>query len=308
MASVDVSAWPDLTLSRWADTRDTLHLWTQIAGKVRMALAPMVNHWWHVTLYVSARGLTTSTMPAGDRGVELEFDFLDDVLVVRTSDGQRRTVALQPRSVASFYAAVMAALDDVGVHVSIYPRPQEVMVAIPFPEDVAERAYDAGAARRFWQALLQTHRLLTQFRSGFIGKASPVHFFWGGADMAATRFSGRPAPRHPGGVPNCPDWVQELAYSHELSSAGFWPGAGGEGAFYAYAYPEPEGFGGWPVAAPAYYDAAMREFLLPYAEVRRSPDPDRTVLNFLQSTYEAAAELGHWDRAALEAAPAPPAR
>jgi hypothetical protein len=308
MASVEVSAWPDLTLSRWADTRDTLHLWTQIAGKVRMALEPMVNHWWHVTLYVSARGLTTSLMHAGERGVELEFDFIDDVLVVRTSDGQRRTVALQPRSVASFYAAVMAALDDVGVHVRIYPRPQEVVVAIPFPEDVAERAYDADAVRRFWQALRQTHRLLAQFRARFIGKASPVHFFWGGADMAATRFSGRPAPRHPGGVPNCPDWVQELAYSHEVSSAGFWPGSGSEGAFYAYAYPEPQGFGDWPVPAPAYYDTAMGEFFLPYAEVRRSSDPDKTVLNFLQSTYEAAAELAHWDRAALEATAVLPAR
>jgi Family of unknown function (DUF5996) len=303
MASVDVGAWPDLTLSRWSDTRDTLHMWTQIVGKVRMALMPMVNHWWQVTLYVSARGLTTSLMPAGDRGVEMEFDLLDDVLVVRTSDGQRRTVALQPRSVAGFYAAVMAALDEVGVHVRIYPHPQEVVTAIPFAEDLAERAYDAEAARRFWRALLQAHRLMTRFRARFIGKASPVHLFWGGNDLATTRFSGRRAPRHPGGVPNCPDWVQELAYSHEVSSCGFWPNGGTEGVFYAYAYPTPEGFSDWPVAPPAFWDATWGEFMLPYAEVRRSPDPDSTVLNFLQSTYEAAAELANWDRAGLEAPP-----
>jgi hypothetical protein len=296
-----VAAWPELTLAEWSDTRDTLHMWTQVIGKVRMALEPMINHWWQVPLYVSARGLTTSLMHTGGRGLEIEFDFVDHVLELRMSDGRRRTVALMPRSVASFYAAVMAALDELGVHVRIYPKPQEVVTAIPFNEDEVHRAYDGDAVRRFWQALLQAHRLLTQFRSRFMGKVSPVHFFWGGPDLATTRFSGRPAPRHHGGVPNCPDWVQELAYSHEVSSCGFWPGGSDEGSFYAYAYPEPAGFADWPVAAPAYYDSAMGDFILPYRDVRRATDPDAMVLAFLQSTYEAAAELARWDRATLEA-------
>jgi hypothetical protein len=293
--------WPELTLSAWEDTRDTLHMWTQVVGKVRMALEPMVNHWWQVPLYVSARGLTTSLMHANGRGVEIEFDFLDHQLHLRTSDGQNRQVALEPRSVASFYAATMAALDDLDVHVSIYPRPSEVVVAIPFPEDEQHRSYDAAAVHRFWQSLLQAHRVLQIFRARFIGKASPVHFFWGGPDLAATRFSGRPAPLHPGGVPNCPDWVQQLAYSHEVHSCGFWPGGSEEGTFYAYAYPEPAGFGAWPVQPEsAYYDATLGEFLLPYKAVRTANDPDEALLAFCQSTYEAAAELGHWDRAALE--------
>ena len=299
--SIKLAAWPELTISEWADTRDTLHMWTQIVGKVRMALEPMVNHWWQVTLYVSARGLTTSVMRAGDRGLEMEFDFIDHCLTLRMSDGRRRAVALEPRSVASFYAAVMAALDDLGVRVHIYPRPQEVVTAIPFPEDHVHHVYDGAAARRFWLALLQSHRVMSLFRARFIGKASPVHFFWGGADLAVTRFSGRPAPRHPGGVPNCPDYVQELAYSHEVSSCGFWPDGSEEGSFYAYAYPEPPGFADWPVPAPGYYDPTMREFFLPYREVRTAADPDATLLEFLQSTYEGAAELGRWDRASLEA-------
>jgi hypothetical protein len=296
-----VAAWPELTLSEWSDTRDTLHMWTQVIGKLRMALEPMINHWWQVPLYVSARGLTTSLMHTGGRGLEIEFDFVDHVLELRMSDGRRRTVALMPRSVASFYAAVMAALDELGVGVRIYTKPQEVVTAIPFNEDEVHRAYDGDAVRRFWQALLQAHRLLTQFRSRFMGKVSPVHFFWGGPDLAITRFSGRPAPKWRGGVPNCPDWVQELAYSHEVSSCGFWPGGSDEGSFYAYAYPQPEGFADWPVAAPGYYDRTLGEFLLPYRDVRRAADPDAMVLAFLQSTYEAAAELARWDRAALEA-------
>jgi hypothetical protein len=276
-------------------------MWTQIVGKVRMALEPMLNHWWHVTLYISARGLTTSLMHAGDRGLEIEFDFLDHQLELRTTDGARRHVSLEPRSVASFHAATMAALDDLGVDVTIDRRPQEVVEAIPFDEDDVHRAYDADAAERFWLALVGIHRVLSNFRSRFIGKASPVHFFWGGADICTTRFSGRPAPKHPGGVPNCPDWVQELAYSHEVSSCGYWPGGGDEGAFYAYAYPEPAGFADWPVEPEgAYYDANLSEFLLPYELVRTSPTPDAALLAFVQTTYEAAAELGHWDRDALE--------
>lgn len=296
--------WPDLTLSRWRDTRDTLHLWTQVVGKVRLGLNPMINHWWQVPLYVSARGLTTSLMHAGDRGLEIEFDFVDHALDLRTTDGARRQVPLEPRSVASFYRATMTALDDIGVQVRVFPQPSEIVEAIPFGEDELHRSYDPDAARRFWLALVQVHEVLLRFRAGFIGKASPVHFFWGGADLCTTRFSGRPAPRHPGGVPNCPDWVQELAYSHEVSSCGYWPGGGDEGAFYAYAYPEPLGFAGWPVEpADAFYDADLGEFLLPYTVVRTASDPAATLLSFFRTTYEAAADLGGWDRAALEGPP-----
>jgi hypothetical protein len=297
-------AWPDMSLSRWDDTRDTLHLWTQIVGKVRLGLTPMINHWWQVPLYVSARGLTTSLMHAGPRDLEIEFDFVDHVLELRTTDGERRGVALEPRSVASFYAATMTALDELGVNVRLLARPSEVVVAIPFEQDEVHRSYDADAAHRFWLALVQAHRVLVQFRAGFIGKASPVHFFWGGADLCTTRFSGRPAPKHPGGVPNCPDWVQEMAYSHEVSSCGYWPGGSDEGTFYAYAYPQPDGFADWHVEpSAAYYDDRLGEFLLPYAAVRTAPDPDAALLSFFQTTYDAAAELAGWDRASLEAAP-----
>jgi hypothetical protein len=293
--------WPQLVLSDWEDTHQTLHMWTQVVGQVRLALEPMVNHWWQVPLYVSARGLTTSVMHADGMGVEIEFDFVNHVLDLRTSTGETRTVALEPRSVASFYEMTMAALGDLGVRVEILARPVEVVEAIPFALDEKHAAYDADAAHRFWLVLLQAHRVLGQFRSRFIGKASPVHFFWGGPDLAVTRFSGRTAPKHPGGVPNCADWVQELAYSHEVSSCGFWPGGSTEGSFYAYAYPQPEGFAAWPVQPDAaFYDETMGEFLLPYAAVRTAPDPDAAILTFLQSTYEAAAELAGWDRAALE--------
>lgn len=293
--------WPRLTLSEWEDTRDTLHLWTQIVGKVRMALEPMLNHWWHVTLYPSARGLTTSVMHAGGRGLEIEFDFVDHVLRLSTSDGMTRDIALEPRSVASFYRATMAALDELDVRVTIYPVPTEVARAIPFADDEEHASYDPAAAQRFWLALLQAQRVMQQFRARFRGKASPVHYFWGSADLATTRFTGRPAPRHPGGVPNCPDWVQVLAYSHEEHSCGFWPGGGAEGAFYAYAYPAPAGFADWPVEpAAAFYDNGLGEFLLPYEAVRTADDPDAAVLAFFQSTYDAAAELGGWDRPSLE--------
>jgi hypothetical protein len=297
------NTWPELTLARWEDTRVTFHMWTQIVGKVRLALEPMMNHWWQVPLYVSSRGLTTSLMHAGDIGLEMEFDLIDHRLVLRTTDGQRAQIGLEPQSVARFYEATMAALGDLGISVSILARPVEVAEAIPFAEDEKHRAYDAGAVHDFWRALVHAHRVMTRFRNRFIGKASPVHFFWGAIDLATTRFSGREAPKHPGGAPNCADWVMELAYSHEVSSCGFWPGGSAEGSFYSYAYPEPAGFAEWPVTPEAaLYDPMLSEFILPYAAVRTAADPDAVLLSFLQSTYEAAAELAAWDRTALERA------
>ncbi|HTX01328.1 MAG TPA: DUF5996 family protein [Acidimicrobiales bacterium] len=297
-----VALWPELTLSRWADTRDALHLWTQIVGKVRLALAPMVNHWWQVPLYVSARGLTTSLMHIGGRGLEIELNFLDHRLDLWTSDGQARDIDLRAQSVAEFYAATMTALSDLGAPVTILARPVETPRSIPFPDDRARRPYDRDAAHRFAQALLQASRVMALFRARFCGKVSTVHFFWGAADLAVTRFSGRRAPPHPGGVPNCADWVQQLAYSHEVSSCGFWPGGSEEGSFYAYAYPSPDDFADWPVQpAAAYFDCDLGEFILPYRAVRATPDPDITLLDFFQSTYEAAATLAAWDRTSLEA-------
>jgi hypothetical protein len=296
-----VTRWPEIGSPDWQRTWETVQLWAQVVGKVRLALEPAVNHWWQVPLYVSARGLTTSLVHADRQAIEIEFDFVDHDLVIRTTSGQRRTVALEPRSVASFYGATMAALDDLGVRVDILARPVEVATAIPFAEDTQHGTYDGEAMTRFWLALVQADRLLRRFRARFSGKASPVHFFWGAFDLAATRFSGRPAPRHPGGVPNCPDWVMHEAYSHELSSCGFWPGGSDEGSFYAYAYPEPDGFAQGVVPAAAHYDADLGEFILPYRAVRTDPDPDGLVLSFLQATYEAAADLGRWDRATLEA-------
>lgn len=260
----------------------------------------MVNHWWQVPLYVSARGLTTSLMHAGGRGLEIEFDFSEHTLRVDTTDGAHRRLALEPRSVADFYGEVMATLDQLGVQVRILARPVEVADATPFADDDQHSSYDPAAARQFWTELVHADRILRRFRGGFVGKVSPVHFFWGSFDLAVSRFSGRPAPMHPGGVPNCPDWVQHVAYSHELSSCGFWPGGSAEGSFYAYAYPTPEGFADWPVKTPAFFDDALGEFILPYAAVRAATDPDAVVGAFLQSIYEAAAELAHWDRAALE--------
>ncbi len=293
--------WPELTLSRWEETRDTLQLWTQVVGKVRLALEPMINHWWQVPLYVSARGLTTSLMDADGRGLEIEFDFIDHRLKLRTSDGQSDAVTLEPRTVASFYGATMEALKSLGVAVEIFPRPVEMADVIRFPDDEVHRAYDPQAAQRFWLALVQSHRVMTRFRARFIGKVSPVHFFWGAADLAVSRFSGRRAPKHPGGVPNCADWVQELAYSHEVSSCGFWPGGSAEGSFYSYAYPQPDGFAEWStIPEAAYFDSDLGEFILPYAAVRTADDPDALLLDFFQSTYEAAAELAQWDRTALE--------
>jgi predicted GNAT family acetyltransferase len=293
--------WPEIPVAAWEATRDTLHMWTQVVGKVRLALEPLVNHWWQTTFYVTSRGLTTSLMPYRGRGVEMEFDFLRHLLDIRTTDGGQRQVRLEPRSVADFYADTMARLAELDVVVEINPLPSEVPVAIRFPQDETHASYDAEYAHRFWLSLVQIKRVLTEFRSRFIGKVSPVHFFWGAFDLAVTRFSGRAAPLHPGGVPNCPDWVTQEGYSHEVSSCGYWPGGAGEGFFYAYAYPEPDGFRDWPVEPEgASYDAQLGEFLLPYELVRTAEDPDATLLSFLQTTYEAAAELAGWDRPRLE--------
>ena len=293
--------WPALRVDEWAKTRDTLHMWSQIVGKIRLAQAPMINHWWQVTLYVSARGLTTSAIPHGRRIFDMEFDFCDHQLCIRDSSGAERTVALAPKPVAQFYVETTAALRELDLDVRIRTTPTEVERAIPFEDDYEHASYDPDAAHLFWRQLLQAHRVLSEFRSRFIGKVSPVHFFWGSFDMALTRFSGRTAPTHPGGAPNCGDWVMVEGYSHELASCGFWPGGGEEGAFYAYAYPEPDGFADHPVLPDAAsYNPAAGQFQLPYEAVRTAADPDRTLLDFLQTTYEAAAQHGRWDRAALE--------
>jgi len=301
MGSPTTGGWPRLRVADWTDTRDTLHLWTQIVGKIRMAHSPAINHWWHVTLYVSPRGLTTSAIPYRDGVFDLEFDFLDHQLRLQTSDGRRRQIALAPRSVADFYHETMQMLDDVDISTRIHATPNEVDPAIPFADDDQHAAYDQGAAELFWRQLMQASRVMTMFRSRFTGKVSPVHFFWGGMDLACTRFSGRPAPPHPGGAPNCPSWVMREGYSHELASCGFWPGGGAEGAFYAYAYPEPPGYAEAFVGpADTRYEAG--EFLLPYETVASATDPDRVLTEFLDTTYAAAADQGHWDRAALEVA------
>ena len=299
--------WPPLPLNAWEDTYATLHMWTQIVGKTRLALAPMENHWWQVALYVTPRGLTTSAMPSGTRTLAVDFDFIDHQLNVRTSDGATRSIPLVAHSVAEFYAAYRGTLRAVGVDPHIMPRPVEVVTAIPFTEDRTHASYDPDAVHRCWRVLVQADRVLKEFRGRFQGKSSPVHFFWGGFDLAATRFSGRRAPAHPGGVPNCPNYVMVEAYSHECASCGFWPGSLlglgtlREPAFYAYAYPQPEGFAERAIRPDgAYYHREMGEFILPYDVVRRSPAPDEAVLAFVQSAYEAAADLAHWDRAALE--------
>jgi hypothetical protein len=294
-------AWPALPVEAWEATRDTVHMWTQIVGKVRLALAPMLNHWWQVPLYVNGTGLTTSLMPYGGGGVEIGFDFQRHRLTVVTVAGQRRELVLEPRSVADFHDELFARLGEVGVEVEILGRPVEVEVAIPFAEDEEHAAYDAEFAHRFWRSLVSAERVLSRFRSGYVGKASPVQFYWGSFDLAAARFSGRPAPRHPGGFPNVADRVMEEAYSHELSNAGYWPGGADEGLFFAYAYPEPDGYREADVApAAATFDTELGEFVLPYRDVRTTDDPDAVLLEFLRSTYEAAADLGGWDRQALE--------
>jgi len=289
-------SWPALAVADWTDSRDTFHMFTQIVGKIRLKCEPMVNHWWQVPLYVSARGLTTGSMPYDGDAFDMEFDLVDHVLRIRRSDGRSAEVTLRAMPVAEFYAATKAALAEVGIDVPIVARPNEVDPAIPFADDFGHASYDPAAVHAFWLQLVQAQRVLTDFRAGFGGKVSPVHFFWGAIDLAVTRFSGRPAPQHPGGVPNCPDHVMIEGYSHEISSAGFWPGGGAEGAFYSYAYPAPEGFSDAPVPAPAYFDHALGEFILPYEAVRTAADPDALVRDFLAATYEAAASLGRWDR------------
>lgn len=296
--------WPRLRVDEWAETRDTLHMWMQIVGKVRLAHTPLINHWWAVALYPTPRGLSTSGIPYGRGMFDIEFDFVDHRLLMRESGGGAREFALRSMPVAEFYDRVMGGLRELGVTSTIQNHPNEVEVAVDFTEDFGHRAYDPSPVHRFWLQLLQAHRGFMEFRSYFGGKVSPVHFFWGAMDLACTRYSGRAAPTHPGGAPNCGDWVMVEGYSGELSSCGFWPGGGEEGAFYSYAYPEPLGYSDAPVSPEAaYYSHEEHEFLLPYQSVRRSADPDRTLAAFLHSTYEAAAELGEWDRAALEVDP-----
>ena len=302
--------WPDLSYPAWRETLASLHLWTQIVGKVRLSLTPWVNHSWQVPLYVSARGLTTSTMPIARELLELEFDFVSQRLVGRSSRGEERSFALVPQTVADFYGRVRELLAGLRFAVSINERPSELPQPIPFPEDRVHAAYDAGAAHRFWRALIRIDPVLKLFRTGFIGKVSPVHFFWGSFDLAVTRFSGRPAPPHPGGIPGLPDAVTREAYSHEVSSAGFWPGnaAAPRAVFYSYAYPEPAAFREQAVPPGASYDPALGEFVLPYETVREAADPEGMLLDFLIRTYAAAADTGAWDRAALECQLGAPAR
>jgi hypothetical protein len=297
--------WPELPYSRWRDTCETLHRWIQIVGKIRLALTPWMIHSWHATLYVTPRGLSTSLIPYRTSTFEIEFDFLDHVLAIRTDGGEDRRLPLKAQSVAAFYRTVFDSLSDLGITVTIHGRPNEVADPIPFARDEVHAAYEPLYAQRFWRVLVETDRVFKRFRTGFLGKSSPVHFFWGSFDLAVTRFSGRPAPRHPGGVPNLPDNITREAYSHEVSSAGFWPGGGpvDYAAFYSYAYPPPSGFGERAVRPKeAFFSTEAGEFLLPYEAVRTAADPERTLFEFLQDTYEAAADTGHWDRAALECA------
>jgi hypothetical protein len=296
--------WPSLPQEAWSDTCATLQLWMQIIGKIRMALTPAINHCWNVTLYPTARGLTTSPMFSGSRALQIDFDFLDHVVLFETNDGAGRKIPLAPMTVAIFYSHVMSALDALQTPVRIWPAPCEIPNGILFKEDHTHQSYDPEYAQRFWRVLLQTTRVFTIFRARFQGKVSPIHLFWGALDLACTRFSGRIAPEHPS-MPGLPDRVTREAYSHEVSSCGFWPGAPGppviEPMFYSYAYPLPSGYAQHAIAPPqARFDPNLGEFVLPYEAVRQSADPDATLLEFLQSTYEAAANCAHWDRAAFE--------
>jgi len=294
--------WPALPFPEWKETCVTLHMWTQIVGKVRLALAPWTNHSWHVTLYLTARGLTTSPIPFGAGAFEIRFDFVAHELHLLTSEGRLKVIPLVPQTVAKFYHAVSEALRDLGIEVRIGMTPNEVQDAIPFDQDNKHATYDPEYANRFWRVLLQSDRVFKEFRSDFCGKCSPVHFFWGSFDLAVTRFSGRRAPQHPGGVPHLPDAVTREAYSHEVSSLGFWPGNEmmPEPIFYSYAYPEPKGFPEAKVQpAAATYNAQFKEFVIPYEAVRQAAEPDQAVLDFARSTYDAASTLGDWDRAAL---------
>jgi len=295
--------WPELNYADWRDTCATLHMWVQIVGKIRLTLTPWTNHSWHVTLYVTARGLTTSPIPHGSDTFEIRFDFIDHQLRILKSDGGLRSIELKPRSVADFYKAVMAALDDLKLPVKIDTLPNEIPNPIPFDQDEQHRSYDPEYANRFWRVLVQVDRVFKEFRSRFCGKCSPVHFFFGAPDLAVTRFSGRAAPKHPGGIPHLPDAITREAYSQEVSSLGFWPGADAMpmAIFYSYAYPEPKGFSEAKVKPDAAsYNAQFHEFILPYEAVRTAKSPDDAILDFAQSTYNAASQLANWDRAALE--------
>jgi hypothetical protein len=290
--------WPALPLESWKDTCATLHMWTQMVGKVRLRLTPLVNHWWNVPLYVSARGLSTSLIPYGERGFELWFDFIGHRLVLETSDGMSKSLALKPESVAEFYQELMEMLRSAGIEVRIWRMPVEIPNPIPFDQDRVHASYDPASVEKFWRILLSVAAVFTQFRAGFVGKSSPVHFFWGSFDLAVSRFSGRHAPERPGA-----DYMTREAYSHEVSSVGFWPGGGDikDAAFYSYTVPEPQGFKEARVRpASAYYQKQVSEFLLMYEDVRKSESPTATLLDFCQSTYEAGANLGNWDRKALE--------
>jgi hypothetical protein len=300
-----MSSWPPIVYEEWKDTQATLHLWTQIVGKIRLARTPWVNHSWHVPFYVTARGLTTSPIPDGARMFEIEFDFLEHEIVISTTDARVVRIQLGPRTVADFYQELFARLKALGLDTRIRTIPSEIPNGLRFEKDRAHAAYDPEYVTRFWHALVQADRVLKTFRSRFIGKSSPVHFFWGSFDLAVTRFSGRRAPPHPGGIPSLPDWVAREAYSHEVSSCGFWPGGEvlPEPVFYAYAYPEPSGFKSAALRpSGARYHAGLGEFVLPYSEVRRANSPDAMLLEFVQSSYEAAADLAGWDRSALERA------
>jgi hypothetical protein len=302
MTMPNPETWPSLPFAEWRDTCATLHMWTQIIGKIRLAQAPLINHWWQVPLYVTSRGLTTSPIPLGERVFEIGFDFIDHRLTIETGDGKADGFALRPIAVADFYAEATQRLRALGIDSHIWTTPVEIPDPIPFEQDRTNAAYDPDYANRFWRSLVQADRVFTAFRARFLGKASPVHFFWGSFDLAVTRFSGRRAPQHPG-APNVADKVTREAYSHEVSSCGFWPGGAGmeQPIFYSYAYPRPAGFGDAPVTpAPAFYSRDFGEFILPYDEVRQASSPDEALLDFLQSTYEAAATLAHWDRAELE--------
>jgi len=298
------SSWPDIPYAAWRETCAALHLYAQVLGKYRLARTPWLNHSWHATLYVTASGLITSPVPDGPGAIDLALDLVDHAVVGRASNGRSARFGLGPGTVADFHRRTLELIRFLGGTPELDPTPNEIPGAVPFPEDHASRPYDAGAVRRFFEALVQVDRVFKEFRTAFLGKATPVHLFWGSFDLAVTRFSGRPAPRHPGGVPGLPDAVTREAYSHEVSSAGFWPGGGGTDfpAFYSYAYPAPKGFGDAPPGPEgAYFDRKLGEFLLPYDAVRRQADPEATLLAFLESTYRAAADLGSWDRAALEA-------
>ena len=300
-APVRANQWPTLPYQDWQDTCATLHMWMQIVGKIRLAQMPWINHSWHVTLYTTSRGLTTSTIPYGS-GLQIAFDFIGHQLVIETCEGASRTVALRPRSVADFYQELFSKLRELEIKLEIMGKPNEVETAIPFDQDETHASYDPEHANLYWRALVQAERVFNIFRARFIGKCSPVHFFWGAPDLAVTRFSGRTAPEHPGGFPNLPDRITREAYSHEVSSAGFWPGAGPfPPLFYSYAYPEPDAFSLAP-ARPrsATYNTDLHEFVLFYDDVRKAASPDEALLDFLQSTYEVAADLSGWDRGALE--------